>query len=88
MLPFCYRCHGLYKAQYKAPYTHFKRKKKKKNSKRYYRLADDPKRIHHSTGKTTKWEAEQFVEELLALKITQKPVTFEQYTKPMFQPKY
>ncbi len=71
-------------AQHKAPYTLFKRNKKKKNSKWYYRLADDPKRVHHSTGKTTKWEAEQFVEELLALKITQKPVTLEEYTKDFF----
>ncbi len=71
-------------AQYKAPYTLFKRDKKKKNSKWYYRLANDPKRVHHTTGKTTKWEAEQFVEELLALKITQKPVTLEEYTMEFF----
>ena len=69
---------------HKAPYTFFNRDKKKKNSKWYYRLATDLKRVHHSTGKTTKWEAEQFVEELLALKITQKSVALEEYTKEFF----
>ncbi len=71
-------------AQHKAPYTLFKRNKKKKNSKWYYRLADDPKRIHHSTGKTTKWEAEQFVEELPTLNLKQKPVALEEYSKEFF----
>ena len=71
-------------AQHKAPYTLFKRNKNKKNSKWYYRLADDPKRIPHSTGKTTKWEAEQFVEELLSLKITQEPISLEEYSKEFF----
>ncbi len=69
---------------HKAPYTLFKRDKNKKNSRWYYRLANDPKRIHHSTGKTTKWESEQFVEKLLELKITQKPVALEEYTKDFF----
>lgn len=70
--------------QYKATYTLFKRDKKKKSSKWYYRLANDPNRIPHSTGKTTKWEAEQFVEELITLKTTQKPVILDEYTKDFF----
>ncbi len=54
--------------RYKAKYTIFKRGKIW-----YYRLGDDPKRVHHSTGQTLKGEAVKFVEEILK-KRKQSPI--------------
>lgn len=46
--------------RFKQPFTLYKRGKIW-----YFRLADDPKRIPHSTGKTTKVEAAQYAEEVV-----------------------
>lgn len=60
-------------ARHKAPFTLLKRKTKKGKFVWYYRLADDPNRVPHSTGKFAKWEAKQFVEELLSIGIRSRP---------------
>jgi len=71
-------------AIHKAPYTLLKRKTKKGKFIWYYRLADDPKRVQHSTGKFTKWEAKQFVEELLSISNRSEPILLKEYAKDFF----
>ncbi len=72
-------------AQHKAPFTLLKRKTSKGKVVWYYRLASDPKRVPHSTGKNTKWEATQFVEGLLSTgQMANTQVTLRLYAKDFF----
>ena len=71
-------------AQHRTPYTLLKRVNKKGKTVWYYRTADDPKRIPHSTGKSTKWEAKQFVEKILSINGTTPIPTISEYSKDFF----
>jgi integrase len=72
-------------AQHRAPFTLLKRKTPKGKTIWYYRLASDPKRVPHSTGKNTKWEAKQFVEDLLSTgQMTETSILLKEYAKDFF----
>ena len=71
-------------ARHKAPFTLLKRKTKKGKFVWYYRLADDPNRVPHSTGKFAKWEAKQFVEELFSIGTRSESILLREYAKPFF----
>ena len=74
--------------KFKEPFTLLKRKTKKGRAIYYYRLADDPRRVPHSTGKLTKHEANEFVKEMLEKKKEDKKKartrTLGKYIKPFF----
>ena len=71
-------------SRHKSPFTLLKRKTKKGKFVWYYRLAGDPNRVPHSTGKFAKWEAKQFVEELLSIGIRSESILLKEYAKPFF----
>ena len=70
--------------RHKSLYTLLKRINKKGKVTWYYRLADDPKRVPHSTSKSTKWEAKQFVENLPAIQNDNKSIMLSEYAKDFY----
>ena len=72
-------------ARYREPYTLLRHKTKRGKIIWYYRLADDPGRVHRSTGKTVKYEAKLYVEEeILGKRRRGGGQTLAEYLDPFF----
>jgi integrase len=71
-------------ARHREPYTLVKQKTTKGKTVYYYRLANDPKRTMHSTGKAIKSEARAYVEKNVLGKTEYDSLPLWDYLEPFF----